>query len=45
MRQTVVLFNALKIALVLGDASKHVEARGGTTNVYPDRANVTVNLT
>ena len=29
---------ALNIKTCLGDASKHVESHGGTTNVAPDRA-------
>ena len=45
MRWDVVLANALKLTLVLGDAINSVEARSGTMNVAPGRANVTVNMT
>ena len=44
MRRAVALVNALNIALVLGDASKHIEDCGGTTNFLTDRVNVTVKL-
>ena len=39
-----VLANVLNLALVLGDASKHIEDCSGKTNFYPDRENGTVNL-
>ena len=45
MRWAVTLVNTLKLAIVLGDASKRVEARGGTKNVMPDRENATVHMT
>ena len=45
MRWAVTLVNTLKLALVLGDASDRVEDHSGMTNVSPDRANMTVNLT
>ena len=44
MRRAVALVNALNIALVLSDASKHIEDCGGTTNFLTDRVNVTVKL-
>ena len=45
MRWDVALVNKLKLTFVLGDASECVEARGSTTNIAPDKANVTLNLT
>ena len=44
MHRDVALVNALKLALVLGDTSNHVEARGGMTNLALDRAEMTINL-
>ena len=38
VRRAVALVEKLQLALVLGDVSKLVEDRGGTTNVAPDRA-------
>ena len=42
--RAVVLIIVLKLALILGDFSEHVEACSGMTNVAPDRVNVDVNL-
>ena len=38
VHRSMVLVDALYLALLLGDVSKRFEARGGMVNVTPDRA-------